>query len=263
MNGRPNHAEDFDLYALGSLEGQERAAFEAHVRGCPDCAQKLAEARGALAALSITTPAESPSPEVREKLMRRIQHSGAGKAAPMSPQAASAPRPALRHWWPAALAVAAVVLAVLTVILWQQNEELKTRLEALNAGLDQAKKDAAQARTVVEVETAADTIPVALNSAGDKPGRGLVRYNARQGIVLMNAVLPAPPAGKAYQLWLVPDSGSPISAGVFFPGPGGEIPLMMSHVPPGTVAKAFAVTVESGSGNPQPTGPKVLIGSTS
>lgn len=262
MNG-PDHAVDFELYALGSLEGEEKRAFEAHVRSCPDCAQKLAEAQGTIAALSVATPPEVPSPEVKEKLMRQIRRGGAGQAVPMNPHAASVARPALRHWWPAALAAAGVVLAILTVILWQQNEELKTRLEALNAGLDQAKKDAAQARTVVEVETAADTIPVALNSAADKPGRGLVRYNARQGIVLMNAVLPAPPAGKAYQLWLMPDSGNPISAGVFFPGPGGEIPLMMSHVPPGTVARAFAVTVESASGNPQPTGPKVLVGSTS
>ena len=35
---------------------------------------------------------------------------------------------------------------------------------------------------------------------------------------------------------------------------------MSAHVPPGMVAKAFAVTLEPQGGMPQPTGPKVLVG---
>src|SRR6202041_942342 len=65
-----------------------------------------------------------------------------------------------------------------------------------------------------------------------------------------------------YQLWLVPMSGLPISAGVFNPK-NGEMSHMMMKLPAGVTAKAFAVSLEPAGGMPQPTGPMVLVGPTS
>ena len=62
MNGHPTRLEDFDLYALGVLEGEEKAAFEAHVPTCAACAEKLAEARGRIALLAFSAPASSRLP---------------------------------------------------------------------------------------------------------------------------------------------------------------------------------------------------------
>jgi anti-sigma factor RsiW len=62
MNGHPTRPEDFDLYALGVLEGEEKAAFEAHVPACAACAEKLAEARGRIALLAFAAPRVAPSP---------------------------------------------------------------------------------------------------------------------------------------------------------------------------------------------------------
>ena len=42
-NEHPNREEDFDLLALGALEGDERRAVESHVKTCASCAHKLAE----------------------------------------------------------------------------------------------------------------------------------------------------------------------------------------------------------------------------
>src|ERR1700678_185419 len=78
MNGHPTRPEDFDLYVLGVLEGEEKAAFEAHVPTCAACAEKLAEARGRISLLAFAAPPIAPSPSVKERLMRQIH------AAPIS-----------------------------------------------------------------------------------------------------------------------------------------------------------------------------------
>jgi len=89
---------------------------------------------------------------------------------------------------------------------------------------------------------------------------GVVKFNANAGVLLYAADLPRLPAEKSYQMWLVPQDGAPISAGVL--GPGGHAwgNMWTGEVPAGTQAKAFAVTVEPVGGVAQPTGPKVLLG---
>ena len=51
MNGHLTREEDFDLCALGALDAEEKRAIESHLAACADCARKLAEARGRIAAL--------------------------------------------------------------------------------------------------------------------------------------------------------------------------------------------------------------------
>jgi len=55
-NGHPTREEDFDLYVLGALEGDEKQAIESHLAGCTDCSRKLAAARGRVAAISFAAP---------------------------------------------------------------------------------------------------------------------------------------------------------------------------------------------------------------
>ena len=72
-NGHPTREEDFELYALGSLDPAEAEAFETHLHACASCARKLAEARGRLAALSFAAPRVEPAPAVKERLMRQVR----------------------------------------------------------------------------------------------------------------------------------------------------------------------------------------------
>ncbi|HXG03254.1 MAG TPA: hypothetical protein VNO23_07595, partial [Candidatus Binatia bacterium] len=56
-------------YALGALDGGERAAFEAHLAaGCSRCEDVLREAREALVEVARSLPPEAPPPAVREAL---------------------------------------------------------------------------------------------------------------------------------------------------------------------------------------------------
>ena len=83
-------------------------------------------------------------------------------------------------------------------------------------------------------------------------------YNARMGLGVYSGQIAPAPAGKSYQLWLVPASGAPVNAGLV--AANQENGAVVVRLAPGLVAKAFAVTLEPQGGMPQPTGPKVLVG---
>jgi anti-sigma-K factor RskA len=118
--------------------------------------------------------------------------------------------------------------------------------------------------TEVESLTAQpNTIVVPLaQQPGQPAGSARVIYNAQRGLLVYDGQLETAPAKKSYQLWLVPANGNPISAGVFNPSTG-KTSHWLIMLPPGTMAKAFAVTLEPAGGAPQPTGPKVLVGPVS
>ena len=82
-----------------------------------------------------------------------------------------------------------------------------------------------------------------------------------RGLVVAANQLPALPADKVYQLWVVPgDQSAPISAGLLAPDASGQATLffpMPANVP---VVAALAVTVEPAGGRPAPTGDKALVG---
>jgi anti-sigma-K factor RskA len=110
-----------------------------------------------------------------------------------------------------------------------------------------------------QVTSAPDSAGITLlQQPGGPPGQAHVMYNARMGMAVYSGQLAPAPAGKSYQLWLVPASGAPVSAGLV--DANQQSGAVVVHVAPGLVAKAFAVTVEPQGGMPQPTGPKVLVG---
>ena len=91
---------------------------------------------------------------------------------------------------------------------------------------------------------------------------GRVTYSKNMGMLMYDGTAEPAPAGKSYQLWVMPMQGDPINAGVFNPS-SGEISHWMMKLPEGVTPKAFAVTLEPAGGMPHPTGPKVLAGAVS
>ena len=91
-------------------------------------------------------------------------------------------------------------------------------------------------------------------------GRGT--YLASNGTLVFTASdLSALPAGKVYELWLMPANGSsPIPAGTFTPDSTGNATLISSHFQR-LAAKGFAITVEAAGGSLKPTLPILLAGS--
>jgi anti-sigma-K factor RskA len=254
VNGHPQFAEDFDLYALGTLEGEEKLALDAHLKTCAECAPKLAEARGRVALLALAAPPRQAPPRVKERLLEKI--SGAGPGAK--------PAPGLTPFWRwmiPALALASLVLAFFAASLRIENGRLYRRLAELEAGRRETQAAVARLRKVAELLTAPDTVKVTLVAGAARPvPQGKVFYHPQRGLLFYAANLPALPPGKTYQLWLVPTQGNPLSAGIFQADAQGNGEVVLPQLPTGVAAKAFAVTIEPAGGVPQPTGPKVLVG---
>jgi anti-sigma-K factor RskA len=262
MNAHPTREEDFDLYVLGALEGDEKQAIESHVASCADCARKLAEARGRVAMISFAAARMEPASHVKEHLMARVRAEGQ-TVAPAREAESAVGGGVSGRWWTAVLAPVGVALAIATILLWNQNERLNREMADLHAALITQQQNLEEARHAADLLAARDTIVVPLAPMPGMPkGMGRVTYNPNMGTLMYDGTLTPPADDKCYQLWLIPMQGAPINAGVFHPS-AGQTDHWMMKMPEGITPKAFAVTLEPAGGMPHPTGPKVLAGAIS
>jgi anti-sigma factor RsiW len=87
---RERLADDLSAYALGALEPGEVERLELHLRGCPECRERVDWLRPAVDLLPTSVPQLSPPDSLRESVMAAVR----AEAAPSRP--ASEPRPS---WW--------------------------------------------------------------------------------------------------------------------------------------------------------------------
>ena len=121
---------------------------------------------------------------------------------------------------------------------------------------------AERAREVVATLTSTDAVRVTLVAAQAPPQpQGKAIYvRDRSSLVFLASNMPALPAQKAYELWLIPTNGAPIPAGVFKPDAHGSATVIQPPLPTGVEAKAFAITIEPEQGSATPTMPIVMMG---
>lgn len=269
MTAHPTREEDFDLYALGVLEGDERTAIEAHAASCADCMRKLGEACGRIAMLAMAAPRVEPPAGAKERLLREIRAAGDAEAPPARERMAAAQvalpergrsGPLFGQWWTAVLVPVTALLLVVSALLWKQNDRRLQDIQKLRAEALVLHKQLDYQRRVADVMEAPNTINVALRPMPGMPqGDAMVHYNAKKGKLVYDGWIEPAPSDKSYQLWVVPMEGSPISVGVFNPVTDDRASWIAS-VPEGVQAKAFAITMEPPGGEDQPTGPQVLVG---
>jgi anti-sigma-K factor RskA len=250
--------EPFDThaaaYALGALDGQDLAEFEAHLaHGCDQCVALLREVEESLAALALQAAPAMPPPEVKAALMRRL-----------APAPVSIERPRQR-WLPwAAFAAAAMLLAVLSALLVTgHDEERMASLEReVSALREQVRRQEASLREGAlpagALALLADPVTtlVTLRGAGPSPdATGRVVWHEREGGWLIASNLPPAEAGKTYELWTI-RGGKPAPAGLFEVDRSGVAVRRVE--PAGGPVDVFAVTLEPAGGVASPTGPIVL-----
>lgn len=254
MNEHPQF-EDFDLYALGALDPSERREIELHLKDCGKCAQRLAQARSRIAMLALTLPSEAPSPRAKQQLMARV------KAEPNAKSPAAPPKKAASWWKPATAWSIAALCAAVAIFFAVTSYRLSGTVDRYRAQAASQRAAVQQANAVLDLLNAKNTVGVTLTALPQKPQPiGRVLYHPDYGLLFYAQNLPAAPANRVYQLWLVPAQGKPISAGVFQPDSKGVASIVLPLLPKGVAAKAFAVTIEPQGGVPQPTGAKVLVG---
>ncbi|WP_248759839.1 anti-sigma factor domain-containing protein [Pseudarthrobacter sp. SSS035] len=252
-----------ELYALDAISDAERAAIDRYISAAPDAErsaffERVRQARETLAA-SFTAEAEPPA-DLFARIVSQLPSLAqlpadspteviAAPAAAATPSA-QAPAEAMdelaaarvrreerrrpagaRRWLTAVAAAAVIALGGVGVgaYITDQNDPLN---QVVRAG------DVREASVPV---SAGGTATVLISSSRDAV------------VVKMNGV-PAPPAGKVYQMWLIPKDGSaPVSQGLM-----DEAALSKPAVVKGIAsAAALGITVEPVGGSATPTFPTV------
>jgi anti-sigma-K factor RskA len=240
-------------YVLGALSPSERLAFEAHLAECAICAAEVRSLTPVTAGLARLVPEAEPAPEVRARLLASISKSS---------------------WWSVSwLAAAASVL--LAVALGAYSAQLRARVSGLESQLREATRRAeasegqvAEARRVafdaqsqVAVLAAPDLARIDLAGQPVAPAAAARAFWSRtRGLVLTASNLPAPPPGRAYQLWVLTAQPAPISAGMLVVDASGRVTAKFDTPLDLPRPVAMAVTLEPEGGVPAPTGEKYLVG---
>lgn len=258
--------EDLALYAMQALSREESALVRDHLTACAECRAQLAEVSGDLAAVALSVE-QQPLPDgARGRFLARI----AADAAPVRTAPAPGPvvtrpsRPPRRvALWISWAAVAA--LLALAIALQFRIRSLDRQLQQQSAELQRQQAASAHAQAVLDLLTAPNTQHVVLTATRTRPApTARAVYMPSHGALIMQASnLPPVPAGKTYELWIMPMKGAPVPAGLFRPDPAGNASVVMPELPKGVEAKAFGVTVERAGGSPTPTLPIVLEGAAS
>jgi len=251
MSVHEQYADDLALHALGALRGEELVVLQKHLQTCGECSRELEQLRGDTALIGVSVTGAHPPDRSRKRLLEAI--AGEPRHSPVHTR-----RPAW-GWLGWAVAAAAIVLAA---IIWRQNAGLQRSLAESSHEQAREMAELQRARRVVAALTSTDAMHVTLVHANTPPQpQGRTIYSPHQGTLIFVANnMPALPAQKAYELWLIPMQGAPLPAGVFKPDTHGNVSLIAPPMPNGTQAKAFAITVEPEAGSPAPTSPVMMVG---
>lgn len=254
----PIREDELDAYALGVLDAAEEQAVEQHLATCATCARSLETARGRVAVLALAAEQVAPPPAVKERLMQSVRESLRADAAASQP---ALERKAPSFWgWAHSWAAAAVACAAAAIFFWNANVGLRAEIRKFQSLVVQQIEDIARYRAVAALATSNGTVAVSLTAPPrTAPSRGRVLYNQSTGALVYSGTLAQLETGKSYELWIIPQTGNPIPAGVFAPQASGEASVVLPSIPTGVAFKAFAITVEPAGGGPQPTGPMVQL----
>ena len=227
---------DYLLHALGVLEDPERAELQAHLaRGCENCMAGLREAQQLAFAMSANAEGPEPSSALKKRVL-----AGAGVESS-----------AKWHWktaWQAAAALALVAIAFVQFKSRQYDAEIaEMRQQLTRSGAENATMRAALA-----VLQAPATRAVAFGSGTSGPPGGRVFFNGST-VLLLASNLPAPPPGKAYEMWVIPRGGMPAPAGLFSSTAQGTALHLYTASAQVIQTDTIAVTLENEAGVAAPT----------
>jgi anti-sigma-K factor RskA len=222
-------------YALDALDTDECAVFEEHLTTCQDCADEVRGMQAAAAELSLTTAA-APPPDLRAGVLTAI-----GKVRPLPPITDNVillrRARAGRSLWQGLAAACALIAIATSVWGYQQHRDTGRQTSAQVSAVDFLLR---------APDAAAITGPV-----GD--GKATLLYSKAEGkAVLVAHGLPAPAAGRTYQLWMISPDNVATSAGTFVPDGSGNAIKDVSGDLTGTVRMGVSVEPAGGSAKPTP-----------
>jgi anti-sigma-K factor RskA len=242
----------YEEFALGVLEGEERAELEAHLaRACKVCTPGVEKARWVVAHLSHLAPEAQPPASLKRKILGAVTDSTAAEKQQLSPR---------RAVFPAWAWAAAAALALVTGYAVRQMQTLTAQLANLQRQMkvaelqNRALQDQLDlGRLVAAVMMSPASKQLKLMPANSKMPMVHAYLHPQMGVALTAEQMPALPASRTLQLWSVPKKGQPLSLAIFHPDAQGQVALVAPVTMPETEIAALAVSEEPAGGSPQPT----------
>ncbi len=232
--------DDFELYALGLLEAEEKTAIEAHLAtGCATCDAALKNALAINAIVMSMAPDVVPPARLRRRVLASV---GVQR---------------MSWGWLAALAAA----SMLVVALWLSVQE-RSRAAELAQARHNLLQVSSQRDRLLQALTFLDdpsTLPVSFGKGQPLPPRGNVFVHSKLGVLLIAYNLPPAQSGKTYEMWVIPKGGAPRPAGLFQSEGGGTAMHILSGPLDLATLGAVAVTLEPEAGSAAPTTTPIIV----
>ncbi|HVO56715.1 MAG TPA: anti-sigma factor [Dongiaceae bacterium] len=254
--------ELMEAYALGALDGEERAAAEAHLaNGCEECARALAEARAVVSELAYLAPEAQPSDILRGRLLATVRaEAAAAKGGNVAVGKTTMP------WWMWAAAAAVLIFGIYN---GYEARSLSEQIRAMQGEIGEQQRlrqETEQQLALAKREAVILTDPRSIHFPMPAGKSGVpamqATWHAGLGIVVSGQGVAAPSGNRTLQLWLIPkEGGKPVPSLAVRPDAEGKFDLLVPE-PPGTqaVTKALAITEEPEGGSPQPTTTAMWVG---
>jgi anti-sigma-K factor RskA len=242
----------YELYALGIAEEPERSEIHAHLnRDCPTCVPGVRGARELIALIGATAPAAEPPARLRKRVL------------------AIAGEPASKRWnWSPVWAAVAAGALVAAIVFNTREHRVAADLAQAQSQLVRVESEvAARTRELVRLNEAMtilnqpDARQVVFGGAAPQPPRGRVFLDPKRGVLLLASNLPPAPAGKAYEMWVIPKAkgSKPVPAGLFQSAGDGTALHVLSGPVDVAGTGVVAVTLEPEAGVPQPTSTPIIV----
>jgi hypothetical protein len=236
--------EHYDLYALDIAEEPERGEIRAHLnRGCEVCMAGVKRALETAALIGSTAPGVQPSSRLRRRILASVGSEDR--------------RSSWLPVWAGALAMAG--LAALAVFFAINSRNYSAEVSRLSDALRNQTAQMARLREAFAILSGPRTTEVSFGGTQPRPPQGKVFVNPSQGVLLIASNLPATPADKIYEMWIIRKGAKPVPAGLFQSQDDGNA----MHVRPGPLdlasTAAIAVTVENQAGADQPTTTPLIV----
>ena len=280
MLSHDEYKEMLVAHAFDALETAEARAIDEHLINCVECRDDFDAWKETAGSLAFVAEPSNPSNELRVRVLKNARaisssaqrqqersfDSNTNRSSEDVFNVIAMPKRASRAFsssaWFGAIAASLIIalLMVSLLVMWQRKRAAEAEMARLSNQYSETQQELTRLREEKWLFTAASARVSSLaGTEMAKDAHAMLAYDDVTGRAMLVANgLPQAPAGKAYQLWFIPQGKAPMPGGVFSADAAGHAELRDIVPPEGRSSAVFAVTLERVGGVPSPEGKAYL-----